>query len=120
VALKHLLKKGEPIIITGMAEPIPFRMSDASLLRIIRQLAQNSCNVFVTDHARKRMRQRKIAMSQVLACLRLGGICEPSHQDIDGSWKCTLQYRWAGDDVRVAAALHRDEKGDWIAVVTVF
>jgi hypothetical protein len=104
----------------GMAEPIPFKMSDASMVRIIRQLAQDSCNVFICKHARKRMRQRKITNKQVLTCLRLGLIYEPAHQDIDGSWKCTLQHRWAGDEVRVAAALHRDKDGEWIAVVTVF
>lgn len=64
------------------------------------------------------MNQRKITIKQVLTCLRLGSIHEPAHQDIDGSWKCTLQYRWAGDEVRVAAALHRDEAGEWIAAVT--
>jgi len=104
----------------GMAEPIPFKISDASFLRIIRQLAQDSGNVYFEAHARKRMRQRKITNSQVLACLRQGHICEPAHQDIRGRWKCTLQYRWAGDEVHVATALERDEDGEWVAVVTVF
>ncbi len=90
------------------------------MLRIIRRLAQDSCNVFVTSHAKTRMRQRRITLAQVLACLRKGAICEPAHQDISGDWKCTMMYRWAGDEVSVAAALHRDEDGEWIAVVTVF
>lgn len=104
----------------GMAESIPLRMSDAAMLRIIRRLAQDSCNVFVTAHARKRMKQRRITLMQVLSCLRKGSIGEPAHQDISGSWKCTMTYRWAGDEISVAAALQRDEDGDWIAVVTVF
>ncbi|WP_345796648.1 DUF4258 domain-containing protein [Castellaniella sp. MT123] len=103
-----------------MIEPIPFKMSDVTMLRIIRHLAKDSGNVYILKHARTRMQQRKITISQVLACLRGGSIHEPAHQDIDGSWKCTLRNRWAGDEVHVAAALHRDEKGDWIAVVTVF
>lgn len=103
-----------------MAEPIPLTMSDATMQRIIRRLAQDSGNVFLTPHARKRMRQRKITLLQVVKCLQSGSISEPAHQDIRGNWKCTLAYRWAGDEVNVVASLDRDENGDWIAVVTVF
>lgn len=102
------------------ADPIPLKMSDAGLLRLIRQLAQDSSNVYLEAHARKRMRQRRISNSQVLACLRRGDIHEPAHQDIRGRWKCTLLYRWAGDEIHAAVALERDEDGEWIAVVTVF
>ena len=101
-------------------EPIPLKMSDAELLRIIHRLALDSSNVYLEAHARQRMKQRKISNSQVLACLRRGSIHEPAHQDIRGRWKCTLQYRWAGDNIRTAAALERDTDGAWIAVVTVF
>jgi len=104
----------------GMAEPIPLKMSDAAMLRIVRRLAQDSCNVFLTPHAKKRMSKRKISLPQVLACLRNGVIVEPVHLTIQGNWKCTMQYRWAGDEVSVAAALHRHDDGEWIAVVTVF
>lgn len=104
----------------GMADPIPFKMNDAAMLHVIRRLAQDSCNVFLTPHAKKRMNKRKITLPQVLACLRNGAIVEPVHQNITGNWKCTMQYRWAGDEVSVAVALEREDDGDWIAVVTVF
>lgn len=104
----------------GMGEPIPLKMSDAAMLRVIRRLAEDSANVFFRPHAKKRMRERRINSTQVYECLRRGGISEPVHQDIDGSWKCTLLHRWAGDEVSVVAALHRDDDGNWIAVVTVF
>jgi len=100
--------------------PIPRRVSDAGLLRLIRQLAQDSSNIYLESHARLRMKQRKISNSQVLACLRRGDIHEPAHQDIRGRWKCTLKYRWAGDEIHAAVALERDEDGAWVAVVTVF
>lgn len=90
------------------------------MLRIIRRLARDSCNVFVTSHAKKRMKQRRITLMQVLSCLRKGVITEPVHQDINGDWKCTMLYRWAGDEVSVATALRRGNEGEWIAVVTVF
>jgi len=104
----------------GMAEPIPFKMNDANMLRIIRHLAQDTGNVYIKSHAKKRMRQRQITLSQVYACLRKGAIAEPAHTTIRGAWKCTLQHRHAGDEVNVVAVLEKDESGDWIAVVTVF
>ena len=110
----------EPVIITGMGEPIPIRLNDANMLRLIRKLAESSENVFIEPHAKKRMKQRHITRTQVLACLRHGVIDEPAHENIRGNWKCTLRHLHAGDLVRVSAAIEKDESGDWIAVVTVF
>lgn len=90
------------------------------MLRIIRELAKNSLNVFVEPHAKKRMKQRKITLTQVLACLCLGVVDEPAHENIRGNWKCTLRHQHAGDMVRLVAVLEKDDAGDWIAVVTVF
>jgi hypothetical protein len=90
------------------------------MLRIIRELAQDSGNVFIEPHAKKRMKQRQITLTQVLECLRKGSIDEPAHENIRGNWKCTLCLQHAGDLVRLVAVLEKDEKGDWIAVVTVF
>lgn len=104
----------------GMVEPLPFRLNDANLLRLVREIAQDTGKVFITRHAKRRMRERSITPTQVYACLRQGSVSEPAHEDIGGDWKCTLVHRHAGDEVHVAAAVRRDENGDWIAVVTVF
>jgi hypothetical protein len=103
-----------------MVQPIPFPMSDVKMLRIIRNLAKDSLNVFVEPHAKKRMKQRNITRTQVMACLLQGCIDEPAHLNIKGNWKCTLRHQHAGDIVRVVAVLEKDDAGDWIAVVTVF
>lgn len=55
-------------------------MNDANMLRIVRELAQRSENVFIEPHAKKRMRQRSITPTQVYACLRKGVIDEPAHE----------------------------------------
>jgi Domain of unknown function (DUF4258) len=114
----HLLKK--PVIITGIAQPIPLPLNDANMLRLIRELANDSLNVFIEPHAKKRMKQRNITRTQVMACLLLGVIDEPAHTNIRGNWKCTLRHQHAGDVVRLVAVLEKDDAGDWIAVVTVF
>lgn len=103
-----------------MAKPIPFPINDANMLRIVRELSQDSGNVFIKKHAKARMKQRGITLTQVLACLRKGVIDEPAHESIQGDWKCTLRHQHAGDLVRVAAVIEKDENGNWLAVVTVF
>ena len=103
-----------------MVNPTPLPLNDANMLRIVRELAQKSENVFIKKHAKQRMVQRGITLMQVLECLRKGVIDEPAHLSIQGDWKCTLRHQCAGDMVRVAAAIEKDDGGNWIAVITVF
>jgi len=104
----------------GMEQPLPFKMNDANMLRIIREIAEDTSRVFIVKHAKKRMRERKISQTQVYMCLRKGNVVEPAHLTIYGDWKCTLQYRYAGDEINVSVALEREENGDYLAVITVF
>ena len=99
---------------------IPFALNDRNLLRLLRAAAGNTSRVFVTSHAKQRMRQRKITSTQVYDCLRKRVITEPAHANIHGHWQCTLMRPNAGDEVCVAAALERKDDGDWAVVVTVF
>lgn len=66
------------------------------------------------------MRERKITPTQVYECLRRGAVSEPAHLNIHGNWQCTLTWRHAGEEITAAAALERDDNGDWVAVVTVY
>lgn|GEM_PF-1235350 len=34
--------------------------------------------------------------------------------------KCTLQHRYAGDQINISVTLEREENGDYLAVITVF
>jgi len=94
------------------AEPIPFRLNDQNLRRLISDTAKDSGRVFITPHAKKRMRERKITLTQILDCLRNGAVSEPAHANLQGNYQCTLTRRNAGDLVRVAVALERTEDGD--------
>jgi hypothetical protein len=100
--------------------PIPLKLNDSNLQRLIREIAANTGRVFFTPHAKQRMRERKITSTQVYACLRHGGVSEPAHVNIKGNWQCTLTWQHAGDEISVSAALERDENGDWVAVVTTY
>lgn len=103
----------------GMAPIVRFAMNDASLRRKIAELAKDSARVVLTAHAKRRMRQRHILITQVLHCLRQGSVVEPAHQDITGCWKCTLETIVSGDVVRVAAAIDKDDNGELVIVITV-
>lgn len=95
------------------------QLSDAGFIKKLRAVAKDSHRVVLTPHAKQRMKQRRINMRQVLDCLRKGRIYEPAHLTIHGDWKATLEYQCAGDVVRVAVAIERQEDGDLAVVVTV-
>jgi hypothetical protein len=101
-------------------QPIPFKLNDTNLQRMIREAAADTARVFFTSHAKKRMRERKITSTQVYECLRKGVISDHARVNIKGSYQCTMTWRHAGDEVSVAAALERDDAGNWVAIVTVF
>jgi len=63
---------------------------DQNLRRLISDTARDSGRVFITPHAKKRMRERKITLAQVLDCLRNGLVSEPAHANMQGNWQCTM------------------------------
>lgn len=103
----------------GMGTVKPLHMSDAGFLAKLRAIAKDSGRVVLTPHAKRRMRQRKVSLLQVIECLRRGRIVEPAHLTIYGDWKATVEYLCAGDVVRVAVAIERQEDGELAVVVTV-
>ena len=53
------------------------------------------------------------------ACLKHGLRGLKAHLTIEGDWKATLEHQYAGDVVRVAVAIEKQEDGDLAVVVTV-
>lgn len=84
---------------------LPIRLSRAAALTVIRAAAEDTSQIIVTRHAEQRMRQRRITMRQVVACLRLGVMTEGPALDIKGCWSCRIERMVAGDDVKVALAI---------------
>jgi len=88
--------------------------------RLLREIAADSARVFVTKHARKRMRERHITLTQVLCCLRNGRITEGPARSTKGNWEMTVEVLSAGDTVVVVAALDIDDRGEYVLVVTAY
>ncbi len=104
-----------------MAEAaLPFHLSGPMALRIIRDIAQDSSRVILTAHARRRMRERRISMPQVLACLLQGQLQEGPARDTHGNWVCALRWRHAGDYLKAVVAIkHETSAGRKLIVITV-
>lgn len=76
--------------------------------------------MFLTEHARKRMSQRHITLTQVLRTLRLGRLSEgPTPDVLKGGWKCTVEHYSAGDSVGVAVAIESIQ-ATGVTIITVF
>ena len=99
---------------------LTFKLDDVSLLRLIRETAADTSRVWFVEHARERMRVRRITPAQVFDCLRRGNLKEPGFVNMKGHWQCTLTRRCAGDEIHAVVALERHDDGNWIAVVTTF
>ncbi|WP_126456878.1 DUF4258 domain-containing protein [Sulfuriflexus mobilis] len=94
-------------------------MTQRRALQLIRTAAQETDRVEWSSHAKKRMRQRKVSMTQVLRVLKTGGILEGPYEDIKtGHWKCRLEQFTAGDNVNVVVAIERNEDSTPIIIVT--
>jgi len=103
-----------------VSKPLPFKLSAPKALRIIREVAQDSSRVILTDHAKARMQVRRINLPQVLSCLLKGQIDEGPALDIHGNWTCSLRWRHAGDSIKVAIAIKHDiQTGQKLIVITV-
>ncbi|SFG51110.1 protein of unknown function [Novosphingobium sp. CF614] len=93
------------------------RMNDATALKVLREIAQDSARVVMTDHVRLRMRQRKVTTTQLLICLQRGFVSEHVAMDAHGYWKLTVSHRLAGKDLSVAVAIDVPSRA---IVITVF
>lgn len=103
----------------GMGTVQPMPLTDAGFLKKLRAIAKDSYCVVLTKHAKQRMKQRRINLRQIIECLRKGRIYEPAHLTIQGDWKATIEHQYAGDVVRVAVAIERQENRELAVVVTV-
>ena len=101
-------------------KPILVPLSGQMALKIIRDAAVDSSRVFLTHHASARMRERRITLTQVLRCLRMGRISEgPAPDTMKGGWKCTVEHYTAGEQIGVAVGIE-SVPADGVVVITVF
>lgn len=108
-----MAKKNNNNVVTLDLDPV-------RALQIVREIAEDSARVFFTEHAEKRMKQRKISRTQVLKCFAHGQITEGPVRSASGNWTLTMEVLTAGDIVTVVSALDHDEDGNYILVITSY
>jgi hypothetical protein len=94
------------------------RLSFAQLQRHIRAVSADTARVFITLHARSRMRSRRISIHEVFECLRAGVIRRTPEPNLAmGTLECRMERYVAGRDCAVIVALDDDDPS--LVVVTV-
>lgn len=76
-----------------MAEPntpAPFRLTSRVAEDRILNLARKTANVALTRHAKVRMAEREITMTDIYRVLRHGGVKESPQLTERGDWKCMM------------------------------
>lgn len=95
------------------------KKSQAQLARHIRAVAKNTAAVFFSNHAKAKMRERKVSSVEVLECLREGSIIRVPEPNVRmGNLECRMERYVAGRELAVIVALS-DEDPD-LLIVTVF
>jgi len=100
-----------------MTEVLPLNPSPEDMARHVNRLAEDSSNVVITNHARKRMGERHVTRRHVMTCLRKGRVIEGPYRAVNGDWKCTMIRAVSGMDINVAIAINFEDN---LIVVTVF
>jgi len=84
----------------------------------IRERALNTANILLTDHARKRMRERRITLAVVYDVLRKGILVwEPEPGLRHEALECRMERYVEGRDIAVVVAFEMDTTG--LPVITV-
>lgn len=72
---------------------------------LIRRLAQDSKNVVVIGHGKKRQRERDITRRQIMTCLQKGAISEGPSRNIKGNWQVNITRLAAGEEITCVVAI---------------
>lgn len=84
---------------------------------IVWELARDTANVFLTAHAKQRMRERAITMEQVTAVLRFGNVLQKPRLTKEGDWSYVFEHRLLNKQVLKASVVLEDHAG--VDVLTV-
>jgi hypothetical protein len=94
------------------------KLSKKQIEQQIRERALNTANILLTDHARTRMRKRRITLAMVYHALRKGILVrEPEPNLRYGTLECRMERYVEGREIGVLVAFEIDAAG--LPVITV-
>ena len=98
-------------------EPINITNQDA--LGYVKGALADECVLGVSAHAKERMLERDISITQVRAVLKQGMITESPTRDTSGRWSCRFEGYAAGEGLGVVVGF-KFVNGARVVVVTAF
>lgn len=102
-----------------MTDPnvVPFKLSKPDAARIIKEIGANPDRIVPVDHAKKRMVQRRISITQARRVVQAGFIDGEPWLDEHGNWRVTMQGRSAGEQITVGLSIEWRTR---LLIITVF
>lgn len=97
-----------------------FPPSERQAQQWMQEAAEGRRRLLFSEHAEKRMQQRRIGRRQILQVLRAGSVSEPLHKDVRGDWRCNVSGRHAGVYLTVGIVFKQKPDGAWVVVATAF
>lgn len=97
--------------------PISLRLTAQAATKVIRERAQDTANVILTEHAQERMDERGILAPEVFTILRKGEVYNTPERMSGGDWKAEVEMRMPGGREAVVVTVIR--VADSLVVVTV-
>ncbi len=98
------------------ADVVPLALSKAAAARLIKEIGENPDNIVPVGHAKKRMIQRKISITQIRRVVQAGYIDGDPWTDERGYWRLTMRAKTAGDEITVGIAIEWRTK---LLIITV-
>jgi hypothetical protein len=82
------------------AEIIPLKLTPASAIQVIRELA-----AVIIGYGKRRTRERRISRRQVELCVQKGTITEGPFMNQHGHWQMNLYRHAAGEEITCVVAI---------------
>lgn len=99
------------------SDETPLRLSKAAAATLIKEIAQNADQIVPVGHARQRMIERHISITQAVKVIRAGYIDGDPWLDEHGNWRVTMRGRAAGEEITVGLAIEWRTR---LLIITVF
>lgn len=99
------------------SDETPLRLSKAAAATLIKEIAQNADQIVPVGHARQRMIERHISITQAVKVIRAGYIDGDPWLDEHGNWCVTMRGRAAGEEITVGLAIEWRTR---LLIITVF
>lgn len=102
-----------------MADPdvVPLKLTKPAASRIIKEIAADPNKIVPVSHAKKRMVQRKISITQARRVVQAGFIDGEPWKDERGNWRVIMRGTSAGEQITVGISIEWRTR---LLIVTVF